>query len=197
MSPSHIVDNLILPINYPPGNQHIPYQGMFEDDFLFPKVGYGLVPCRKKLLPCISRICTSCWWSRGLGNPSFRKFSTISLFWVQGNLILTAWHWFKKTRFPYTKNQKKQYLTLLADSGWFSTLKQKLCFTKHIICWCFCGFFVMLLKSWWKNPNEATDFLFSSSGGWFFGSGILTKRHGCIWNNPHKYKWVVLCHPLP
>ena len=25
---------------YPPGNWHIPTQGMFEDDFPFPKVGY-------------------------------------------------------------------------------------------------------------------------------------------------------------
>ena len=31
---------------YPPGNEHIPYQGTLEDDFPFPQVGYVIVPWR-------------------------------------------------------------------------------------------------------------------------------------------------------
>ena len=33
-------------LEYPPGNQHIPSQGMFEDDFPFPKGGDILVRWR-------------------------------------------------------------------------------------------------------------------------------------------------------
>ena len=104
VSPSHIVDNLILPINYPPGNQHIPYQGMFEDDFLFPKVGY-VSSLQKKTSPMhfqdlyillvdLEDLATQ---------VSFRKFQYQGLVEFN-NLILAAWHWLKKRAGPYTKN---------------------------------------------------------------------------------------------
>ena len=39
----HIIPVIEVIYIHPPGNQHIPSQGTFEDDFPFPKVKYGFV----------------------------------------------------------------------------------------------------------------------------------------------------------